>query len=94
MRPVLVLPVPGACTVHWYRGIVGVKSGTAKCMSANRINMWPRLFHSATIDGLAFLAYISTHLAPTLQKGDVVIMNNLATNKMAAAREAISDRSA
>ncbi|MBL4789730.1 MAG: IS630 family transposase [Kordiimonadaceae bacterium] len=46
------------------------------------------------MDGPAFLAHISTQLARALQKGDVVIMDSLATNKMAAAKKAIKERGA
>jgi len=36
-----------------------------------------------------FLAWVVQGLAPTLQKGDVVIMDNLATHKVQGVREAI-----
>ena len=46
------------------------------------------------MDGAAFITYITTQLAPTLKRGDVVIMDNLPTHKVAAARKAIKDRGA
>ncbi|WP_206667722.1 IS630 family transposase [Muricoccus nepalensis] len=39
--------------------------------------------------GEAFLAYIGQFLAPTLSKGDVVVLDNLAAHKVAGVREAI-----
>jgi transposase len=41
------------------------------------------------MDGAAFRAYVQQHLAPTLQPGDLVIMDNLASHKVAGVREAI-----
>jgi len=48
----------------------------------------PWLFEGA-MDGEMFLAWIIQGLAPALQKGDVVIMDNLATHKVQGVREAI-----
>ena len=39
--------------------------------------------------GASFLAYVEQVLAPTLRPGDVVILDNLAAHKGAAAREAV-----
>ena len=41
------------------------------------------------MDGPAFLAYAAHVLAPTLQPGDIVVMDNLSCHKNASAREAI-----
>jgi transposase len=41
------------------------------------------------MDGAAFLAYVRQVLAPTLQRGDIVIMDNLACHKVRGVREAI-----
>ena len=41
------------------------------------------------MNGAAFRAYIEQVLAPTLQPGDIVVMDNLAAHKHAAIREAI-----
>ena len=41
------------------------------------------------INGNAFLAYIEQCLAPTLARGDIVIMDNLRTHKVAGVMEAI-----
>ena len=38
------------------------------------------------MDGPAFITYIKTQLAPTLQKGDVVVLDNLPAHKVAAAK--------
>jgi transposase len=48
----------------------------------------PWLFEGA-MDGEMFLAWVSQGLVPALQKGDVVIMDNLATHKVQGVREAI-----
>ena len=39
--------------------------------------------------GKAFLAYVGQFLVPTLAKGDVVVLDNLAAHKVAGIREAI-----
>jgi transposase len=41
------------------------------------------------MNGELFLAYVRQHLAPTLSRGDVVVMDNLAAHKVAGVREAI-----
>jgi len=48
----------------------------------------PWLFEGA-MDGEMFLAWVRQGLAPTLQPDDVVIMDNLATHKVAGVRPAI-----
>ena len=39
--------------------------------------------------GEAFLAYVGQFFAPTLVKGDVVVLDNLPAHKVADVREAI-----
>ena len=46
------------------------------------------------MDGAMFLAWIREGLAPTLQTGDVVIMDNLATHKVAGVSQAIEQAGA
>jgi transposase len=41
------------------------------------------------MDGETFRAYVREVLVPTLKKGDIVIMDNLASHKVAGIREAI-----
>lgn len=41
------------------------------------------------INGETFVAYVRQQLAPTLKAGDVVVMDNLASHKVAGVREAI-----
>lgn len=48
----------------------------------------PWLFEGP-MNGEMFLAWVTQGLAPTLQKGDVVILDNLATHKVRGIREAI-----
>lgn len=48
----------------------------------------PGLFDGA-INGAMFVAYVEQVLAPTLRKGDIVIMDNLRCHKVAGVREAI-----
>jgi transposase len=53
----------------------------------------PWLFEGA-MDGEMFLAWVVEGLAPTLQKGDLVIMDNLATHKVKGVAEAIESAGA
>lgn len=46
------------------------------------------------MNGEAFRAYVEQILAPTLQPGDIVIMDNLGSHKVAGVREAIEARGA
>ena len=41
------------------------------------------------VDGETFLAYVRDVLAPTLSAGDIVVMDNLGSHKVAGVREAI-----
>jgi transposase len=41
------------------------------------------------INGPMFRAWVEQHLAPTLQPGDIVVMDNLSSHKVAGVREAI-----
>lgn len=41
------------------------------------------------IDGRLFLAYVQQHLAPTLRPGDIVVLDNLSSHKVAGVRQAI-----
>ncbi len=46
------------------------------------------------MNGAAFLAYTEQFLAPTLRPGDVVILDNLSSHKVAGVREAVEARGA
>jgi transposase len=48
---------------------------------------------SAT-DGEVFLAYVEQVLSPQLQRGDIVVMDNLTAHKVAGVRELIESRGA
>jgi transposase len=41
------------------------------------------------IDGRLFLAYVQQHLAPTLRPGDIVVLDNLSSHKVAGVRQEI-----
>jgi transposase len=41
------------------------------------------------MDGVSFLTYVEHFLAPTLHQGDVVVLDNLASHKVAGVKEAI-----
>jgi transposase len=41
------------------------------------------------LDGPAFLAYVERFLAPALRPGDVLLMDNLSSHKVAGVREAV-----
>jgi transposase len=54
---------------------------------------WDRITAPAVFDGPmdrdCFLAYVEQILAPTLKPGDIVVMDNLASHKVAGIKEAI-----
>jgi len=52
------------------------------------------LAFEGTLNGSIFLAYIEQFLAPTLQEGDIVIMDNLSSHKVKGIEVAIEARGA
>ena len=42
-----------------------------------------------TINGELFLAHVEQELVPTLRKGDIVVMDNLSSHKVAGVKKAI-----
>ena len=46
------------------------------------------------MDGVSFLTYVRHFLAPALRQGDIVVMDNLASHKVAGVREAIEQAGA
>src|SRR2546428_5975745 len=57
------------------------------CVTARGVGA-PAVF-DGPIDNPSFLAYVEQVLVPTLQPGDVVVLDNLAVHKQAAVRAAI-----
>jgi transposase len=59
---------------------------------------WDRITAPAVfdgpMDGSCFLAYVEQVLAPTLQPGDIVVMDNLASHKVAGIKQAIEAKGA
>jgi transposase len=52
------------------------------------------LTYSGTLDGKLFLAYVTQRLAPTLKKGDLVIMDNASPHKVKGVVDAIEAKGA
>ena len=50
--------------------------------------------YDGPINAKAFLAYVTHELAPTLKKGDIVVMDNLSSHKSKAVRQAIKAKGA
>jgi transposase len=46
------------------------------------------------MNGVSFLAYVEQILAPTLRRGDIVVMDNVSVHKVAGVREVIEARGA
>ena len=44
---------------------------------------------SGAVDGPAFLVFLEHFLVPTLQPGDIVVMDNVRTHKVAGVKELI-----
>jgi transposase len=71
---------------HWRTStfIAGLRQGgmTAPCVLDGAIN------------GRSFLAWVEQFLAPTLSSGDLVVLDNLSSHKIAGVRQAIEARGA
>jgi len=52
------------------------------------------LTYEGTLNGALFVTYIRERLAPTLNKGDIVIMDNASPHKVQGVEEAIEERGA
>jgi transposase len=50
--------------------------------------------YNGAVNGELFLAYVEQVLAPTLTNGDIVVMDNLSSHKVAGVRKAIEDTGA
>lgn len=74
----LVAPVPHG---HW-------KTSTFVAALRSRGLTAPAVFDGA-INGKSFLAYVEQILVPTLKPGDIVVMDNLSSHKVAGVSEAI-----
>lgn len=46
------------------------------------------------VNGTVFVSYVRQHLAPTLSAGDILVMDNLTSHKVAGVREAVEARGA
>lgn len=46
------------------------------------------------MDGVAFRVYVQNVLAPTLRRGDILVLDNLPAHKVAGIREAVTKRKA
>ncbi len=83
---------PGVRVVEATPGYSGPHYSAVASLSLRGVNApW---VVKGSIDGPAFLAYVTQVLAPTLKKGDVVILDNLRAHKPDAIRSAIEARGA
>jgi transposase len=72
-----------------WEGLSPLEDTDARCgLARRRRNRAPYVIDGA-MDGLAFRAYVEQVLVPTLQKRDIVFMENVRTRKVAGVREAI-----
>ena len=79
----LVAPVPHG---HWK---------TSTFVAALRTSgLTAPLVVDGAINGEIFLAYVEQVLAPTLTTGDIVVLDNLGSHKVAGVREAVEARGA
>jgi len=79
----LVAPVPHG---HW------MTTTFVAALRHNEITA-PCVFNGP-MDGASFLTYVEHFLAPALRQGDVVVMDNLASHKVAGVKEAIEQAGA
>lgn len=65
---------------------------TTTFLSGLRASGWVApLVIDGAVNGTLFLNYVRQHLAPALQVGDILILDNLASHKVSGVREAIED---
>jgi transposase len=77
-------PLSG-CLSH----LAALPTGVRKTVEARPDRIDAPCVLDGPINGLSFLAYVEQILLPTLSAGDVVIMDNLASHKRRAIRQAI-----
>jgi transposase len=72
-----------------------VRFERASVISSIRLNgvQTPFMF-KGTLDGDLFKAYVKESLAPTLKRGDIVIMDNLSSHKVKGALDPIYEKGA
>ena len=76
-------------------GVPAKRWRTLSVLGAIRRSGWVgAMTIEAPTDGEIFLAYLEQVLGPQLQPGDIVVMDNLATHKVAGVRESIQARGA
>jgi transposase len=68
----------------------GANTTVLSCMSAG--GMGPSLTVEGTTTSVVFEAYVEQVLAPTLRRGQVVVMDNLSAHKGERVRELIEER--
>ena len=79
----LIAPVPHG---HWK---------TTTFVAALRVDdLTAPMVADGAMNGELFLAYVRQELVPTLRSGDIVVMDNLASRKVAGVREAIEEAGA
>jgi transposase len=74
------------------RMVTGKTSTFVAALRHNRVTA--PLLLDGPMNGSTFLAYVQQILAPTLKRGDIVIMDNVGVHKVAGVREAIEARGA
>ena len=81
--------MPGRRAAHEPREFVRSWK-TVSLIGAIRLGERPRLMtHRGSVNGVIVLRYVKRYLAPSLRRGDVVIMDNLNFHKMKVVRDAI-----
>jgi transposase len=104
IEPHLPTPrAPGRPRSHSLREILDaifyiVRSGCAWRLLPHEFPPWKTVHHyfrmEGATDGAAFEAYVKHFLAPTLKRGQVVVMDNLQVHKMKRVRELVEDAGA
>jgi transposase len=83
---------PGERVVEGVPGHSGTKLTLLAALGIRGVSA-PMVMEGA-VDGEVFQAYVREALGPTLQPGDIVILDNLSVHKVAGVAEAISARGA
>ena len=83
------MAVVGAGRASWRKSPTAIGKRRRSLQRSAPTSSPPPAVLDGPVDGPAFVAYVEQVLAPTLQPGDCVVLDNLACHKVAGVRQAV-----